>query len=97
MKQLLPDETELTCHWNLVAGKMVADATCSRIQWHISEHLKKLTTDASGWLSLYRDPRDARLWELSYPHGEMHGGGPPKLACITPQRAKATYGHDTEY
>lgn len=92
MTPLLPDETELTGHWQLVAGKMVADDTCRRIQQLISEHLVKIATDSSGWHALYRDPQDSRLWELSYPQGEMHGGGPHKLAHISAQRAKTIFG-----
>jgi Immunity protein 27 len=92
MTPLLPDETELTGHWQLVAGTMVADDTCRRIQQLISEQLIEIATDSSGWHALYRDPQDFRLWELSYPQGEMHGGGPPKLTRISSQRAKAIFG-----
>jgi hypothetical protein len=31
---------------------------------------------------LYQDPDDLRYWEFSYPHAEMHGGGPPMLECM---------------
>jgi hypothetical protein len=92
MTSLLPNETELNGHWRLVAGKSIADETCERIQRLIREHLVKIATDPSGWHALYRDPQDSRLWELSYPQGEIHGGGPPKLTCISAQRAKAVYG-----
>lgn len=92
MTSLRPDETELTGHWRLVAGKMVADDTCRRIQLLISERSVKITTDSSGWHALYRDPEDSRLWELSYPQGEMHGSGAPKLTLITAQRANAIFG-----
>lgn len=84
--------TELTGHWQLAAGKMVADDTCRRIQQLISEQLIRIATDSSGWLALYRDPQDSRLWELSYPQGEMQGGGPPKLTCIAKERAIAVFG-----
>jgi len=55
------------------------------------ERLEKLATDASGWLSLYRDPATGRLWELSFPSSEAHGGGPRQLAPITEPEAKARY------
>ena len=41
---------------------------------------------------LYRDPGDGRYWELAYPNGEMHGGGPPSLIMLTEQEAKTKYG-----
>lgn len=40
--------------------------------------LKMADTDG-GWRSLYRNRVTGRLWELSYPHSEMHGGGPRSL------------------
>lgn len=92
MTPLRPDETELTGHWRLVAGKTIADETCERIQQLVRERLVKIATDTSGWQILYRDPQDSRLWELTYPQGAMQGGGPPKLTCVSVQRAKAVYG-----
>lgn len=40
---------------------------------------------------LYEDPVDGRLWEHSYPKGDMHGGGPPALTVITLESARAKY------
>jgi hypothetical protein len=75
---LLPDETEL--------------ADTPRILQLIRDELVKIATDISGWRVLYRDPKDSRLWELSYPQSEMHGGGPPKLTCISSQVAETVFG-----
>jgi Immunity protein 27 len=75
---LLPEETEVTEQ--------------TRIQQLIRDELVKIARDLSGWRVLYRDPKDARLWELSYPHSEMHGGGPAKLTWISPQLAKTVFG-----
>src|ERR1700735_4366271 len=91
MTPLRPDETELTGHWRVVAGNTIADETCERIQQLVRERLVKIATDNSGWQTLYRDPQDSRLWELTYPQGAMQGGGPPKLTCVSVQRAKAVY------
>ena len=57
----------------------------------VTEHLEKLATDASGWTVLYREPESGNLWELSYPHSELHGGGPALLTRITQQDAKRSY------
>jgi len=65
----------------------------------IQEALKKLINlghDPSGWNTLYRDPSDNSLWEVTYPHGEMHGGGPRELKSITPDQALLVYGLRTE-
>jgi hypothetical protein len=43
------------------------------------ERLMLVRTDQSGWMMLYRDKETGRFWELDYPHGEMHGGGPSRL------------------
>ena len=40
---------------------------------------EKVATDSSGWDILYKDPRDGRFWELTYPDSSFHGGGPPRL------------------
>jgi hypothetical protein len=92
MARLLPTETDLTGQWRLDDGKMVADDTCTRIQELITKQLVKVAADCSGWHTLYRDPLDSRLWEHSYPQGEMQGVGPPKLSCISAESAKAVFG-----
>jgi hypothetical protein len=92
MTPLLPNETDLTGHWQLDADKMVADGTCRRIQELISGYLVKVAVDSSGWHTLYRDPQDSRLWEHNYPQSQMQGGGPPRLSCITAERAKGVFG-----
>jgi hypothetical protein len=71
----------------------VADATCRRIEQLIKDQLQKIGTDISGWEPLYRDPTDDRFWELTFPQGEMHGGGPPRLAWISHENARQKYGH----
>jgi Immunity protein 27 len=74
----LPDETEVTEQ--------------TRIQQLIRDELVKIARDLSGWRVLYRDPKDGRLWQLSYPQSEMHGGGPAKLSWISSQVAKTVFG-----
>jgi hypothetical protein len=86
MTPLHPNETDLTGHWQSEADKMVADDTCRRIQELIAEQLVKVAVDSSGWRTLYQDPQDSRLWEHTYPQGEMQGGGPPRLSCISAER-----------
>lgn len=90
--RLAANEKSLLGTWQEKQGKIVADPTCERIEWMIANHLVQLGADSSGWGELYRDPGDNRLWELTWPQSEMHGGGPPRLTCIVIDAARAKYG-----
>jgi hypothetical protein len=89
---LASNETSLLGAWLEKRNRIVADPTCKRIEWLISKHLVQLGADSSGWSELYRDPDDSRLWELTWPQSEMHGGGPSRLTCIPVDAARAKYG-----
>ncbi len=84
-------ENQITGQWVSKNGKVHADATCARIEWLITNELKKIATDATGWDVLYQDPNDGRYWELTYPESEMHGGGPPKLTLLSNAEAQIKY------
>ena len=90
--RLAASETHLLGAWLEKRDRIVADPTCKRIEWLIANHLVQLGAGTSGWDELYRDPDDGRLWELTWPHSEMHGGGPPRLTCIPVDAARAKYG-----
>lgn len=90
--KIQPTEIQLAGKWLSRDGRVVADETCERINKLIRSHLNQLGRDASGWNVLYRDPEDGRLWELTYPQSDLHGGGPPQLRCLTLDEAKTKYG-----
>ena len=90
--EIEPSETLLTGQWIARSGRTIADDVCQRILTLTHSHLVKISQDASGWNVLYRDPNDGRYWELTYPHGGWHGGGPPQLRCVTRGEAIQTYG-----
>jgi hypothetical protein len=92
MMDIEPSETVLTGQWILQGGRPVADDVCKRILALANSYLVEVGRDASGWNVLYRDPNDGRYWELSYPQGELHGGGPPQLRCLTTEEARQKYG-----
>jgi hypothetical protein len=92
MKNLQPCETELVGEWIFANGRMTGDEACDRIEYLTEKVLKEIGRDATGWDVLYQDPNDGRYWELTYPKSHMHGGGPPRLTCISAEQAKAKYG-----
>ena len=91
MMELQPDEMVLTGKWLVEGSSVVADHVCQRIELLVKSRLEHLATEHSGWDTLYRDPVDGRLWETTYPQGEMHGGGPPQLSVVSPETAAAKY------
>jgi hypothetical protein len=92
LNDLEPAEDRLVGRWLPDDGRIVADATCRRIEWLIKNRLQRIAVDSTGWDMLYRDPRDGRLWEHSYADSGSHGGGPPCLQVISPDIARAKYG-----
>jgi len=92
MMKISPAETVITGHWIVRGGRLIADDVCDRILALTKSHLVEVGRDASGWETLYRDPTDARYWELVYPQGELHGGGPPELRSLTIEDARRKYG-----
>jgi hypothetical protein len=97
MIEIEPSETVLTGQWSLQGGRVVADDVCKRILSLTNSQLVEVGRDASGWNTLYRDPSDGRYWELTYPQGELQGGGPPQLRHIAIQEAKQKYGERISY
>jgi hypothetical protein len=90
--QIQPNESDLRGKWIPVDGKMVRDEVSKRIESLIAKYLNRVKADESGWNTLFRDPSDGRYWELTYPHSEMHGGGPPRLSVIEDSLAVEKYG-----
>jgi hypothetical protein len=91
MKPLDPDEVLLEGRWIKAGSKVVADDAAHRIEELVSFQLTKLAVSEDGWEALYVDKRDGRFWELSYPHRDWHGGGPPSLRNVTKEYAEKKY------
>jgi hypothetical protein len=79
--------------WIETSGGVRADDTYRRIDWLVKEVLEELAASPEwdAWEVLYRDPSDGRYWERTYPEGNMQGGGPPRLRCISLEEARAKY------
>ena len=89
--KILETETELVGKWIYENGVIHGDEVSERIKWLISNQLQRIATDLSGWETLYIDPVDKRLWELTYLNSEMHGGGPQSFIYISNEDAKKKY------
>jgi hypothetical protein len=90
--ELRPDEYLVEGSWTEERVGSVHDAADRRILWLVSRRLALVATAEGGWRQLFRDPRDGRLWELTFPHGSLHGGGPRRLECVSTPRARERYG-----
>jgi hypothetical protein len=50
--------------------------------------LKRIRVWVARWEKLYRDPASGAYWLMTYPQGEKHGGGPPRLDPVDDQTAE---------
>ena len=101
MKKIESHETELVGKWIHEGKRVRGNEACVRIQWLIAEVLQQIGVDerSGGWDKLFRDPVDGRCWLLTYPHSEMHGGGPPVLKHLplTDQEVKEKFVSPEEW
>jgi len=86
MPSLGPNESELIGEWQFFDNRRVEDDVCRRIRMLVTSELQFLAADSSGRHSLYRDPFDRRLWELT--EGEAV---PPRLRLLSPSQAHQKY------
>jgi hypothetical protein len=92
---LEPSERELVGSWVEHDGRRILDPVDRRIFWLVSRRLVARGHADGGWDQLYLDPRDGRYWELTFPHGSLHGGGPRRLTCLGADAAREKYGVPT--
>ena len=88
---LKSNEVLLTGKFVALNGQVKADETALRIKHLTTNVLLKVATSDDGWASLYKDPNDNRLWELTYLNSGMHGGGEPLLAIVSLEQAMSKY------
>ncbi len=86
---LQPQETELRGSFLREGCRIRGDTVCARIEWLRTERLERVAVSETGWDTLYRDPRDGRLWEL------RTDGGPPTLRLFDPSSARGKYSGTT--
>jgi hypothetical protein len=64
---------------NDVTGQLALDFT--------QDKCEKISTDDSGWETLYKEIANQQYWHLSYPESGNHGGGEPLVSTITKKAA----------
>jgi hypothetical protein len=94
MKKLQSTESDLVGDWVPGDKGLQGDETTKRIEWLVLGVLEKIadSPEWGAWETLFRDPEDGRFWERTYPRGDLHGGGPPRLTSISREQACAKYG-----
>jgi hypothetical protein len=90
-EELGPGETDLVGGWDRSGAAPRLDAVDRRIFWLVTKRLVPRGTASGGWEQLYMDPRDGRYWELTFPEGSLHGGGPRRLTWVSESAARAKY------
>jgi hypothetical protein len=91
-EDLDPSETDLVGAWDGSRDEPRLDAVDRRIFWLVTRRLAARGVASGGWDQLYVDPRDGRFWELTFPEGSLHGGGPRRLTCLSESAAREKYG-----
>ena len=86
-----PHEQELSAASGQEASGRFTDPVDERIMWLVSRCLTPIAIAEGGWVQLYRDPRDGRYWELTFPQGSLHGGGPRRLTLMSAAQARERY------
>ena len=87
----LENITILKGKWLYENGAIIADKICDEINYIVNDFLQKITTDTSGWDTLYLNPLDGNYWELIYEHSDLAGGGPPTLKIISKNEISNKY------
>jgi hypothetical protein len=92
--KITSSETDIVGSWIVIEGTLRGDAACERIAWLTAHHLRKvaISPQSGAWETLFQDPEDGRFWERTYPQGQMHGGGPPRLTQLRVEKAREKYG-----
>lgn len=95
--RLDPAETSLIGSVRVVNGEVLRDPVYERIEQLVDEYLVRIGRNRAGDAVLFCDPGDRRLWVLTYPQFEYHGGGPPRLDQVTREEATRRFGEITAF
>jgi hypothetical protein len=59
---------------------MIAAGDAAVINSMLQNRLEEVRS--ANWRLLYRDRETGEFWEMTWPQGEMHGGGPRRLTKL---------------
>ena len=71
---------ELNDIWEFRDGRMRAAGDAPLISELLKNELVQVRSE--DWAVLYRHKTTGQFWDLTYPKGEMHGGGPRRLRIV---------------
>lgn len=72
---------ELNDTWEFQNGQMRAVGEAGAIDSLLKD--KFVEVRKGNWAVLYRHKETGEFWDLTYPQGEMHGGGPRRLRVVS--------------
>ena len=78
-EKILSDRADLADRWIMRGSGMSNEGDAGEIDALLSADLAEVANTDDGWRIVYRHRATGVLWELSYPHSEMQGGGPRRL------------------
>ena len=78
--------------WIKRGGSVVADGIELEIERILRDELRHIAYSDDGWEQLLLDKVVDEYWELTFPEGELHGGGPRMLSPVTNDYARTKYG-----
>lgn len=70
-------------------SSVLRSGDADKIDALLSSELVKVATADGGWRTLYKHQVTGDYWELSFPQGEMPGGGPRQLTKLEQSTAQA--------
>jgi hypothetical protein len=50
---------------------------------YAKNHLQEVHVNGENWEIKYECPDTGSVWIMDFPHGELHGGGPPRLRNLS--------------
>ena len=72
---------ELNDIWEFQDGRIRAVGDAKSINDLLKNKLVEVRKE--NWAILYRHKETGEFWDLTYPQGEIHGGGPRRLRVVS--------------
>ena len=63
----------------------------NRAEEYLRINCVEITTDESGWITLFQDKLTKEFWLRTFPDSHLHGGGLPLLTLLSESDAKEKF------